>query len=56
MTATATLLRAVSRPRFLLSAWPWRGIAYTATTAVASGVLWLLLSFPLARWRWPSWC
>jgi signal transduction histidine kinase len=31
-----------------MSAWPWRGIAYTATTAVASGLLWLLLSFPLA--------
>src|SRR5690242_3567340 len=48
MTATTTLLRAVLRPRFLVSAWPWRGIAYAATTAAASGLLWLLLSVPLA--------
>ncbi|MFC4149011.1 sensor histidine kinase [Micromonospora mangrovi] len=48
MTSTTTLLRAVTRPRFLRSAWPWRGVAYTATTAVAVGVLWLLLSFLLA--------
>jgi signal transduction histidine kinase len=48
MTSTTTLLRAVIRPRFLVSAWPWRGVAYAATTAVASGMLWLLLSAPLA--------
>ncbi|GAA2575757.1 sensor histidine kinase [Dactylosporangium fulvum] len=36
------------QPRFLTSAWPWRGIAYTATTAVASALLWLVLSCPLA--------
>jgi hypothetical protein len=48
MTSTTTLLRAVLRPRFLVSAWPWRGVAYTATTAVVSGTLWLLLSCPLA--------
>ncbi|MEU8021144.1 histidine kinase [Micromonospora haikouensis] len=48
MTLTTTLLRAVMRPGFLLSTWPWRGIVYTATTAVASGLLWLVLSFPLA--------
>jgi len=47
MTLTATLLRAVVRRRFLFSVWPWRGIAYTATTAVASGLLWLLLACPL---------
>ncbi len=47
MTSTATLLKAVMRPRFLVSVWPWRGIAYTATTAVASGLLWLVLSCPL---------
>jgi len=43
-----TLLRAVTRPRFLVTAWPWRGVAYTVTTAVASGLLWLALSCPLA--------
>ena len=32
------------RPRFLVSVWPWRGIAYTGTTAVASGLLWLVLA------------
>ncbi|MFC0003841.1 sensor histidine kinase [Micromonospora siamensis] len=47
MTSDTTLLRAVTRPRFLVSAWPWRGIAYTATTAVAAGLLWLLLALPL---------
>jgi hypothetical protein len=47
MTWTTTLLRAVMRPRFLVSVWPWRGIAYTGTTAVASGLLWLVLSCPL---------
>jgi signal transduction histidine kinase len=48
MTSTTTLLRAVMRRRFLVSAWPWRGVAYTATTATASGLLWLLLCCPLA--------
>jgi hypothetical protein len=42
-----TLLGAVARPRFLISVWPWRAIAYTATTAVASGLLWLVLAGPL---------
>jgi hypothetical protein len=36
MRSTTTLLKAVMRPRFLVSVWPWRGIACTATTAVAS--------------------
>jgi len=45
---TDTLLRAVTGRRFLVSAWPWRGFAYCATTAVASGLLWLLLAVPLA--------
>ena len=44
---TDTLLRAVTERRFLVSAWPWRGFAYSATTAVASGLLWLLLAVPL---------
>jgi signal transduction histidine kinase len=48
MTSTPTLLEAVMRRRFLASVWPWRGIAYTTSTAVASGLLWLLLSVPLA--------
>lgn len=43
-----TLLRAATRPRFLVSAWPWRGIAYTTTTAVAAGLLWLALAAPVA--------
>ncbi|GIJ61074.1 sensor histidine kinase [Virgisporangium aurantiacum] len=42
-----TLLGAVARPRFLVSVWPWRALAYTATTAVASGLLWLVLAGPL---------
>ncbi|GIE85269.1 sensor histidine kinase [Actinoplanes regularis] len=45
---TNTLLQAVTGRRFLVSAWPWRGFAYCATTAVASGVLWLLFAVPLA--------
>jgi len=45
---TVTLLRAVNERRFLVTAWPWRGFAYSATTAVASGLLWLLLAVPLA--------
>jgi signal transduction histidine kinase len=48
MTSTTTLLRAVTRPRFLVSAWPWRGMVYAATTAAASVALWLLLCAPLA--------
>ncbi|MFF5171599.1 histidine kinase [Micromonospora sp. NPDC000089] len=44
---TDTLLRAVTGRRFLVSAWPWRGVAYSATTAVAAGLLWLLLAVPL---------
>ncbi|MBO4209946.1 sensor histidine kinase [Micromonospora echinofusca] len=48
MTSTNTLLRAVVWPGFLRSAWPWRGLAYTATTALASGLLWLVLCGPLA--------
>jgi len=47
MMLTTTLLGAVVRRRFLFSVWPWRGIAYTATTAVASGLLWLVLACPL---------
>ena len=41
------LFRAVTRRRFLASAWPWRGFAYSVTTAMASGLLWLLLAVPL---------
>jgi signal transduction histidine kinase len=48
MTSTTTLLGAVARRGFLTSAWPWRGMAYTASTAVAAGLLWLLLCGPLA--------
>ncbi|MDG6106830.1 two-component sensor histidine kinase [Dactylosporangium aurantiacum] len=48
MTSTIALLSAVTRRRFLVSAWPWRGLAYTAGTAVASAVLWLLLCVPAA--------
>ncbi|SBT43696.1 sensor histidine kinase [Micromonospora auratinigra] len=55
MTSSTTLLRAVTRPRFLASAWPWRGVAYSATTAVASGLLWLLLALPLAPLAVAGW-
>lgn len=48
MIPADTLLRAVMRPRFLVSVWPWRGVAYAATAAVVSGVVWLVLSCPLA--------
>src|SRR3954468_13210355 len=48
MTSTTTLLNAAMRRQFLMSVWPWRGVAYTASTAVASGLLWLLLAAPLA--------
>jgi signal transduction histidine kinase len=45
-----TPLEAVRRPRFLLSAWPWRSAAYTATTSMVAGVVFwplLLAAFPL---------
>jgi signal transduction histidine kinase len=48
MTPADTLLRAVMRPRFLVSVWPWRGAAYAATAAAVSSVVWLVLSCPLA--------
>ncbi|MFI5833706.1 sensor histidine kinase [Micromonospora sp. NPDC051300] len=41
------LLRAVTGRQFLVSTWPWRGFAYSATTAVAAGLLWLALAVPL---------
>jgi signal transduction histidine kinase len=41
------LLGAVARPRCLVSGWPWRALAYAATTAVASGLLWVVLAGPL---------
>ncbi|GAA3614404.1 sensor histidine kinase [Kineosporia mesophila] len=44
---TDTALRATNRRGFLPPARPWRGLAYSATTGVASGVLWLMLSVPL---------
>ncbi len=44
---TDTLLRSVTERRFLVSAWPWRGLAYAATTVAAAGLLWLLLAVPL---------
>jgi signal transduction histidine kinase len=48
MTSTTLLLRAVTRAGFLRSAWPWRGVAYAATTAIVSGLVWLVLAVPLA--------
>jgi DNA-binding CsgD family transcriptional regulator len=44
MTSTTTLLGAVTKPRFLVSSWPWRGLAYVTTT----GVVWILLGIALA--------
>ncbi|MEU4191701.1 histidine kinase [Kribbella sp. NPDC026611] len=44
---TVTLLRAMTGRRFLVSVWPWRGFAYSATTGVACSLLWLLLAVPL---------
>jgi len=46
--SVTTLLSAVKAPRFLVSVWLWRAVAYTATTALASGLLWLVLAVPLA--------
>ncbi|WP_017574633.1 sensor histidine kinase [Nocardiopsis kunsanensis] len=34
-----TILRALLRPRFLLSAWPWRALAFSAGSTVVLGVL-----------------
>lgn len=34
-----TLLDALRRPRYLLSAWPWRALAYLVTTVPIAGVL-----------------
>lgn len=48
MTPPTTLLQALQRPGFLVSAWPWRAMVYAATTATASVALWLLLCVPLA--------
>ena len=42
----STITAALRRPRFLLSAWPWRAVAYLLTTAVVAAptalVAWLL--------------
>ncbi|WP_017613475.1 sensor histidine kinase [Nocardiopsis salina] len=37
--APDTVLRAMLRPRFLLTAWPWRAAAFTAGSMVVLGVL-----------------
>ena len=42
-----TLLRATIRPGFLVGPWPWRGLAYTLSTAVVAGALWLVLACPV---------
>lgn len=34
-----TILRALSRPRFLLTAWPWRALAFNIGSTVVLGVL-----------------
>ncbi len=44
----STLLRAVISRRFLLSPWPWRGLAYAITTGISSAALWLLLLCPIS--------
>lgn len=39
MTTPTHLAEALRRPRYLISGWPWRALAYLATTAPISGVL-----------------
>ena len=44
MSSADTLLRAMIRPRFLVSMWPWRAVVYATTAAVVSGLVWLVLT------------
>lgn len=39
MTSPAHLGQALRRPRYLISVWPWRALAYLATTSPISGAL-----------------
>ncbi|GHC82435.1 histidine kinase [Nocardiopsis terrae] len=41
-----TLLQALVSPRYLLTAWPWRALAYTLTTLFVGGLL-LLVALPV---------
>lgn len=45
-----TLLQSLAGPRYLLSAWPWRALAYTLTTLVAGGVLFFVAMPVYAPW------
>jgi signal transduction histidine kinase len=52
MTSPQNLATALRRPRYLVSAWPWRALAYLATTVPISGVLacgLLVVGLPLLR-------
>jgi signal transduction histidine kinase len=42
----STLLKALAGPRYLLSPWPWRSLAYVLTTLVVGGVL-LFVALPV---------
>jgi signal transduction histidine kinase len=42
------LLSAVRERRFLITAWPWRGVVYAAGTAIVAGVLGIVLACPVA--------
>ena len=42
------LINTIAWRRFLLTVWPWRGLAYAITTAIAAGFLVTVLSCPLA--------
>lgn len=47
-----TLLNALAGPRYLLSLWPWRSLAYVLTTLVVGGVL-FSVAFPVyAPWAY----
>jgi len=43
----SSLLKAVTNRRFLKTGWPWRGLAYAASTAVFAGVLSTVLACPV---------
>ncbi|GAA1110987.1 sensor histidine kinase [Nocardiopsis metallicus] len=44
--APSTLLKALAGPRYLISAWPWRSLAYVLTTLLVGGVL-LFVAIPV---------
>ncbi|MBQ1079612.1 sensor histidine kinase [Nocardiopsis sp. B62] len=49
-TGPSTLLQSLASPRYLLSAWPWRSLAYQLTTLAVGGTLVVVASPVYAPW------